>query len=198
MNKIDVLVTGVGGQGNILASDVIGEVAIDGGYDVKKTDTIGMAQRGGSVISNVRIAQHVYSPLIEEGEVDILLAFEKLEAARWGSYLRQGGIAIVNNQAIPPLSVSMGNEPYPSDERITDILKQRTDCIYFVEGTQRARELGNIRTLNMYMLGCVSIFLPFKISSWKNIISQHLPVNVHKLNFTAFDHGRKEMRNARI
>jgi indolepyruvate ferredoxin oxidoreductase beta subunit len=198
MNKMDLLITGVGGQGNILASDIIGEAAIDAGYDVKKTDTIGMAQRGGSVISNVRIAQHVYSPLIKEGEVDILLAFEKLEAARWGTYLRHDGIAIINNQAIPPLSVSMGNEQYPSDERITDILKQRTDSIYFVEGTQRARELGNIRTLNMFMLGYVSIFLPFRVSSWKGIISQHLPASVHKINLTAFDQGRKEMRNARI
>ncbi len=198
MNKIDLLITGVGGQGNILASDIIGEAAIGAGYDVKKTDTIGMAQRGGSVISNVRIAQHVYSPLIKEGEVDILLAFEKLEAARWGTYLRHDGIAIINNQAIPPLSVSMGNEQYPTDERITDILKQRTDCIYFFEGTRRARELGNIRTLNMFMLGYVSIFLPFRVSSWKAIISQHLPAGVQKINLTAFDQGRKEMRNARI
>jgi indolepyruvate ferredoxin oxidoreductase beta subunit len=198
MKKIDLLITGVGGQGNVLASDIISEVAIGAGYDVKKTDTLGMAQRGGSVISNVRIAQHVYSPLIREGEVDILLAFEKLEAARWGNYLREGGIAIINNQAVPPLAVSMGNEQYPSDTMVTDILKQRTDCIYFVEGSQRARELGNIRTLNIYMLGCVSLFLPFKVSGWKSSISQHLPASVQKINLTAFDQGRKEMRNARI
>jgi len=198
MKKIDLLITGVGGQGNVLASDIISEVAIGAGYDVKKTDTLGMAQRGGSVISNVRIAQHVYSPLIREGEVDILLAFEKLEAARWGNYLREGGIAIINNQAVPPLAVSMGNEQYPSDTMVTDILKQRTDCIYFVEGSQRARELGNIRTLNIYMLGCVSLFLPFKVSGWKSSISQHLPASVQKINLTAFDQGRKEMRNDRI
>ncbi len=198
MNKIDLLITGVGGQGNILASDIIGEVAIDAGYDVKKTDTLGMAQRGGSVISNVRIMQHVYSPLVRETEVDILLAFEKLEAARWGYYLREGGIAIINNLAMPPLSVSMGNEQYPSDKRITAILKQRTDCIYFVEGTRCAIELGNIRTLNMFMLGCVSLFLPFRVYSWKACISQHLPASIQKVNLTAFDQGRKEMRSVRI
>jgi indolepyruvate ferredoxin oxidoreductase beta subunit len=108
MEKLDLLVTGAGGQGIILASDIIGEVAIASGYDVKKTDTIGMAQRGGSVLSNVRIAPKVWSPLIKRGEGDLLLGLEKLEAARWAHYLRPGGIAIVNDHALPPLSVSLG------------------------------------------------------------------------------------------
>lgn len=198
MKKIDLLITGVGGQGNILASDIIAELAIDAGYDVKKTDSIGMAQRGGSVVSNLRIAQHVYSPLIKEGEADILLAFEKLEAARWGNYTREGGVAIINNQANPPLSVSMGYEQYPSNKRIVDILKQQTERIYFVEGIRCARELGNIKIINMYMLGCVSLFLPFKVGSWKASICRHLPAKVHKINLTAFDRGRKEIRIARI
>lgn len=198
MKKLDLLITGIGGQGNILASDIISEAAIDAGYDVKKTDTLGMAQRGGSVISNVRIAREVYSPLIREGEVDILLAFEKLEAARWGHYLRPGGIAIVNNQALPPLSVSIGSEQYPSDEKITDILKQRTDRIYFVAGTRRARELGNIRTLNIFMLGCVSLFLPFSVRVWKDSISQRVPAKSRQINITAFDQGRKEMRSVHL
>ena len=198
MKKLDLLITGVGGQGNILASDIISEVAIDAGYDVKKTDTLGMAQRGGSVISNVRIARQVYSPLVQEGEVDILLAFEKLEAARWGHYLRQGGIAILNNHALPPLSVTLGNEPYPSDDRITEILKQQTNRIYWVEGTRRTNDLGNIRTLNIFMLGCVSLFLPFRVHSWKSSISQHLPESVRQINLIAFDQGRKEIRNVHL
>ena len=198
MKKIDLLITGVGGQGNILAGDIIAELALDAGYDVKKTDTLGMAQRGGSVVSNVRIAQHVYSPLIKEGGVDILLAFEKLEAARWGNYLRERGIAIINNQAVPPLSISMGNDRYPSNRRITDILQQRTERIYFVEGIRCVQELGNIRVLNMFMLGCVSPFLPFRVRDWKAGICQHLPAMVQKVNLTAFDRGRKEMRIACI
>ncbi len=198
MKRIDVLITGVGGQGNILASDIIGEAAVDAGYDVKKTDTLGMAQRGGSVVSNIRIAQHVYSPLIKEGEVDILLAFEKLEAARWAHYLRQDGIAIVNNQTLPPLSVSLGNEQYPSDEAMIKRLRQRTDHIYIVEGTQMAQGMGNMEVLNIFMLGCVAVFLPFKVQSLKNRIAQHLPATVHEINLTAFDHGRKEIRNAHI
>ncbi len=198
MKKLDLLITGAGGQGIILASDIIGETAIAAGYDVKKTDTIGIAQRGGSVISNVRIARQVRSPLIKQGEVDLLLALEKLEAARWAYYLRPGGIAILNNHALPPLAVSLGNERYPGDEEIHDIIKQRTDRIYFIEGTRRARELGNIRTLNMFMLGCASLFMPFPVRVWQDSISQRLPPNIRQINITAFNQGRKEIRSVRL
>jgi len=198
VKKLDLLITGVGGQGNILASDIISQAAIYSGYDVKKTDTLGMAQRGGSVLSNVRIARQVYSPLIKAGEVDILLAFEKLEAARWSHYLRNGGIAIVNNQSLPPMAVSLGNEQYPGDDRVTSILKQQTDRIYFVEGIQRARETGNIRTLNIFMLGCVSPFLPFRVSTWKDSIAERLPPNLQKINITAFNRGRKEIQGVHL
>ncbi|MFH1169449.1 MAG: indolepyruvate oxidoreductase subunit beta [Chloroflexota bacterium] len=195
MKKLDMLITGVGGQGVILASDIISEAALAAGYDVKKTDTLGMAQRGGSVVSHVRIAPRVWSPLISEGEADILFAFEKLEAARWGYYLRPGGTAIINNQALPPLAVSLGQARYPSDEEITAILKRHTDRIYLIDGTQRARDLGNARTLNVFMLGCVSLFLPLKVSTWKDSISRHLPARLRPINLAAFDRGRKEMRD---
>ena len=198
VKKIDILVTGVGGQGIILASDVIGEAAMAAGYDVKKTDTLGMAQRGGSVISHVRISQHVWSPLIKEGEVDILLAFEQLEAARWVNYLRPGAIAIVNKHAQPPLSVNLGKEHYPSDTEINDILSQRAEHIYLVNGTNRAIELGNIRSLNTFMLGCTSLFLPLKIQTWKTSIGEHVPSSARELNITAFNQGRKEIQNVRF
>ena len=198
MKKFDLLITGVGGQGIILASDIIGEAALAAGYDVKKTDTLGMAQRGGSVVSHVRIGQRVWSPLIKEGEVDILVAFEKLEAARWVHYLRPGASAIINNHALPPPSVNLGNVPYPSNEEITHILRQRSDRIHFVNGTSRVRELGNVRTLNMFMLGCLSLVLPLKVNIWKDIISQHLPSGIRQINFSAFDLGREEGRNVHI
>ncbi len=198
MKKLDLLITGVGGQGVVLASDIIGEAALAAGYDVKKTDTLGMAQRGGSVVSHVRLGPKVWSPLAREGEVDIILAFEKLEAARWGYYLRPGGIVIINNQALPPLSVSLGNERYPSDEEIKDILKRRTEHVYFIDGTGRARELGNVRALNVFMLGCTSLFLPFRVHVWKDVISHHLPANILKLNLIAFARGRKEIRSVHI
>ena len=196
MKKFDLLITGVGGQGVILASNIISEVALAAGYDVKKTDTLGMAQRGGSVVSHVRLGHRVWSPLIKAGETDMLIAFEKLEAARWSHYLRPGAIAIVNNHALPPLPVNLGNERYPTDKEITDILKRRTDSIYLINGTSRARELGNIRTLNMFLLGCASLFLPLKVSIWKDSISQYLKPSIRQINITAFSQGRKEVRDA--
>jgi len=196
VTKFDLLVTGVGGQGVILASDIISEAALMAGYDVKKTDTLGMAQRGGSVISNVRIADVVRSPLINAGEVDILLSFEKLEAARWSQHLRPGGIAIINNHAMPPQSVSLGKERYPGDEEIANLLKQRTDRVYFIDGTRRAEELGNIRAVNTFMLGCVSAFLPLNEPVWKDCISRHLPEKIRQINLTIFDQGRKETESA--
>lgn len=196
--KIDLLLTGVGGQGNILASDIIGEVALAAGYDIKKTDTLGMAQRGGSVVSHVRIAEKVYAPLIKEGEVDFLLAFEKLESIRWASYLRPSGVAIINNYAVPPLSVNLGVEKYPTDAEVMQVLKQRSERIYMVSGTLRATELGNVKTLNIFMLGCVSVFLPFKIEAWQEAITKHLPEKLWKLNMTAFESGRKEIENVHV
>ncbi len=198
MKNSNLLITGVGGQGIILVSDVISEAVLAAGYDVKKTDTLGMAQRGGSVVSHVRIGSRVWSPLIKEGEVDILLAFEKLEAARWIQFLRPGAIAIINNHALPPLSVNLGNELYPSDKQITNILKQRTDSIYFVDGTSRVKDLGNTRMLNMFMLGCVSSFLPLRVNIWKESISRRLPPGIQQINITAFNQGRKEGKNVHI
>lgn len=190
--KLDILVTGVGGQGVVLASDIIGEAAISAGYDVKKTDTLGMAQRGGSVVSNVRLGPEVRSPMIQEGEVDILLAFEKLEAARWSHYLRPEGIAIVNDYEQPPLSVSLGQEKYPTDKKITAAVKRRTRRIYLIDGNREALALGNVRTLNILMLGCLSSFTPLAADIWRDCIARRLPERLREINLTAFDRGRKE------
>jgi indolepyruvate ferredoxin oxidoreductase beta subunit len=198
VKKMDLLVAGVGGQGVVLASDIIGETALAAGFDVKKTDTLGMAQRGGSVVSHVRLAAKVWSPLIIEGEVDLLLAFEKLEAARWSHYLCPGGIAIVNSYEQPPQSVSLGQEKYPTDDEIIATLKRSTGQVYFVDGTERARELGNIRTLNIYMLGCFSVFTPLDVDVWKESISRRMPENIREINLTAFEKGRKEIESVRI
>ncbi|HEX79281.1 MAG TPA: indolepyruvate oxidoreductase subunit beta [Dehalococcoidia bacterium] len=193
MNKLNLMITGIGGQGVIAASDIVSGAALAAGLDVKKTDSLGMAQRGGSVISHIRFAQKVWSPLVKAGEADILLSFEKLEAARWSHYLKAGGIAIVNNYTVPPPSVSLGKECYPDDTEITGILKQRTDRIYFISGTAFAKELGNVKTLNTLMLGCLSIFVPFEIDIWRDCIFGRLPPKVAKLNFSAFEWGKTEM-----
>jgi len=198
MKKLDILVAGVGGQGVILASDIIGETALSAQYDVKKADTLGMAQRGGSVISHVRIGRQVRSPLIKKGEANVLIAFEKLEAARWSYYLQPGGVVVANNHAVPPSSVNTGNEQYPNDQEITSILKQRTDRIYFIDGTRHARELGNVRTLNIFMLGSASVFIPIETQVWEDTISRHLSPNIRQINIVAFRKGREEMRNAHL
>jgi indolepyruvate ferredoxin oxidoreductase beta subunit len=198
MKKQDILMVGVGGQGTILASDILGEVAIAAGYDIKKTDTLGMAQRGGSVASHIRIANRVSSPLIKEGEVDILVAFEKLEAARWAYYLKTGGLAMVNNHTIPPLSVSLGTSQYPSDKEIENILKQQASKVYFIDGTQKAKELGDIRTLNILMLGYLSSFLPIKIQIWHDCINRSLPSKILEINIRAFEQGRKDASNVNL
>ncbi|MCX7912868.1 MAG: indolepyruvate oxidoreductase subunit beta [Dehalococcoidales bacterium] len=193
MKKMDILVTGVGGQGVVLASDVIAETALACGLDVKKTDTMGMAQRGGSVISHVRLGREVFSPLIREGEVDLLLAFEKLEAMRFSHYLNTNAVAIVNDYVQPPLSVGLGKERYPSHDEIVVSLKRRTERIFFVPGHATARELGNIRTLNFFMLGCFSVFSPFDESAWQESIIRRLPEKIREINLKAFELGRKEM-----
>jgi len=195
MKKYNIIIAGVGGQGVIMAGNIIGEVALVSGYDVKKTDTLGMAQRGGSVISHLRIAGKVFSPLIKQGEADILLAFEKLEAARWSHYLKPGGIAIINNQALPPLSVSLGNERYPDDEEIIGTIRQQTENLYIVSGTSKAGELGNIKTLNIFMLGCLSHFIPFSKDVWRDCITQNLPSKVVDLNLSAFKAGIIEIED---
>jgi len=195
---MDILITGVGGQGVVLASDIIGEAALAAGFDVKKTDTLGMAQRGGSVVSHVRLAERVWSPLIKEGEVDLLLAFEKLEAARWSHYLKKNAVAIINSYEQPPLSVSLGQEKYLTDDEIVAALKRRTDKIYLIDGNKKAQELGNVRTVNIFMLGCFAAFAPLEIDVWKNTISARLPERLREINLKAFEMGRKEIEGVRI
>jgi indolepyruvate ferredoxin oxidoreductase, beta subunit len=198
LKKMDLLVTGVGGQGVVLASDIIGETAIAAGYDVKKTDTLGMAQRGGSVISHLRLAEKVWSPLIKEGEADLLLSFEKLESARWSHYLRKDAIVIVNTYEQPPLSVSLGQIKYPTDDEIRESFKRRTDKIYFIDANKRAMELGNVRTLNIFMLGCFSVFAPLDEQVWKDSIKRRMPEKLIDINLEAFELGRKEIEGVRI
>ena len=190
---------GVGGQGVVLASDIIGETAVLAGYDVKKTDTLGMAQRGGAVVSHVRIAEKVWSPIIRDGSVDLILAFEKLEAARWAHYLKPGGIVIVNDYIQPPLSVGLGAEAYPTQEEIEAILKARTSHVYFIDANALATEkTGNVRTANILMLGCMSVFAPLDRETWERSIRERMPARLVDINLAAFEAGRKELEGVRI
>ena len=191
----DIVICGVGGQGIILASNVLCHTAFLEGYDVKKSEVHGMAQRGGSVITHVRIGDKVYSPLIEQENSDILLAFEKLEAMRYIHYLKKNGTAIVNDRKIPPMSVLTGAASYP--ENIETKLK-RHGKIYYVDAEKAALKLGNIRTVNIILLGVLSHLLWFKNKSWKVAITKNVKKKFVDLNIAAFHRGASFSKEATI
>jgi indolepyruvate ferredoxin oxidoreductase, beta subunit len=192
MIKADILMTGVGGQGVILASDALAEIAMKAGYDVKKSDSLGMSQRGGSVVSHLRIGGQIFSPMIKKGDADFILGFERLEGARWVDYLRKDGIAIINNLAIPPLSVVGGASKYPSVSEVEDAVRQRTDQIHFIPGTEIAAELGNPQILNVLLVGFLSFFLGIDEKAYVEDLSQRVPSKFLEINLKAFARGREE------
>ena len=183
----NIVICGVGGQGIILASNVLCRTAFLEGHDVKKSEVHGMAQRGGTVITHVKYGDKVYSPLIPEGTADFLLAFEKLEAARYCHYLNERGIAIINDREIHPMSVLVGTAAYPKniEEQVG-----KHNRAYFVEAEKIAREMGNIRVVNIVLLGVLAHSLQFKIKSWERAIQHHVKEKYVALNITAFHRGR--------
>jgi len=187
---MNILLAGVGGQGIILASNILSELAMNAGYDVKKSEVHGMSQRGGSVSSHVRFGEKVYSPLIEAGTADFILAFEKLEALRQISYLRQGGRVVVNDQQIEPLPVSAGLDEYP--QNIIEMLKIYTDKIDLVDALGIARRLKNIRVVNIVMLGALSRHIDIDRLIWEKTIKQRVPKGTEEVNLKAFYLGREE------
>jgi indolepyruvate ferredoxin oxidoreductase, beta subunit len=186
----NILIVGVGGQGVVLASNLLAEAALAAGYDVKKTDTLGMAQRGGSVVSHLRFGEQVASPLIAAGEADILIAFEKLEAIRWGHFLKTDGAAVVNDLAMPPLSVTLGSDVYPWDAEIVAALKRFTSEVHLVPGTAAASRLGNAKMVNTVLLGYASNFLPIGAERLASTIEAGLPPKLRQPNLVAFETGR--------
>lgn len=186
------LLAGVGGQGTILASDVLAEVALASGLDVKKSEVHGMAQRGGSVNTHVRWnAGQVHSPLIGEGEADVLLAFEEAEALRYARYLRQGGVAVVNRQAIKPITVTSGGAHYPSEEELRAVYARLTERFYLVPGAELAEKLGNARAANVVLLGALSSLLDVPAETWLAVIEKRVPPRYVELNRQAFFAGRE-------
>ncbi len=184
----NIVICGVGGQGIILASNVLCSSALAAGYDVKKSEVHGMAQRGGSVITHVRFGKKVYSPLIEESTCDFMLAFEKLEALRYVGYLKKQGVMIVDDREIPPMSVLTGAARYPGD--ITAQLSGR-GSVHVIDATRVATELGNQRVVNTVLLGVLSRFLDLGDKHWHEAIRQYVKEQYAGLNIKAFDRGRK-------
>ena len=189
----NIFLSGVGGQGTILASNILGEVFLKAGYDVKKSEVHGMAQRGGDVTTHFRFGKKVYSPLIKYGDVDFLISFELLEAARYINWVRPEGKIIINKQEILPPAVSLGQMTYPKDIEKT-FKKYFKGNVWIVNGQEIARKLGNIQAANVVLVGAFSNFFPeFKEEQWTNAIKELLAAKLHELNIRAFHEGRKAL-----
>jgi len=188
MQVKSIVICGVGGQGILLASDILADVCLESGYDVKKSEVHGMSQRGGDVISTVRYGEKVYSPIIGENSADIILALEKLEALRNIPYLKSDGKLIVNDYRWDPLPVASGLDSYP--EEVLEVLKSNVRNIYIVDGAKIAKEAGNLRTMNVVLLGVLSLFLDFPKEIWIKVMEKRIPSKYLEMNLIAFEKGR--------
>jgi len=191
MRDINFLLTGVGGQGTLLASNVLARTGVQAGFDVKKAEVHGMAQRGGSVSSEIRWGDRIYSPLIAQGEVDYLVARETLETLRYVGMLRPGGTVVIGDMRIPPLSVSSGSDVYPDDERIRATVDQVAAKVCLVPSSRLAKEAGTVRAHNIVVLGALSTYLPDVAPTvWEEVIAASVPQRYIEVNLQAFRLGR--------
>ncbi|HEX6303108.1 MAG TPA: indolepyruvate oxidoreductase subunit beta [Anaerolineales bacterium] len=188
---INFLLAGVGGQGTLLASDIVAEVGLRAGLDVKKSEVHGMAQRGGAVVSHVRWGEKVASPLIEIGKVDIFIAQETLESLRWLEYLRPGGTVILSKEQLPPTSTVYGNDVYPDEEKTLKRIAEFAGKILFLDAVSVAEELGNRRTANSVLLGALAAELQLDSEDWLAVIEEKVPQKHKEVNRRAFLAGRQ-------
>ena len=184
----NILFSGVGGQGILLASELTAAALLQSGYDVKKSEVHGMAQRGGSVTAQLRYGERVYSPLIDPGAADIQMAFEMMEAVRYLPYLNQDSTVIVNTQKILPPSVATGQAVYPKD--VLDELEKRDIRVIGVDAFSIAKEAGEVRTANVALVGALSVHLDVEAKVFESIIEQRVPQRFLKENMKAFADGR--------
>ncbi len=193
-NKIyNVLIVGVGGQGIILVSDILAKVAANNGFDVKKNEIHGMAQRGGSVSSHVRFGPKVNSPIIKLGEADILISFEEMETVRYFPLLSKDGKVIINDLRILPPAVFTGQQEYPSG--IIDAVKKTIPSTVVIKGSEKAEEIGNPRVLNILFLGALSNYLDMPESVYLDTLKSSLKPKLVDINLKAFEEGRKLTAN---
>lgn len=185
------VLVGVGGQGTLLASNILADLGLAAGMDVKKSELHGMAQRGGSVVSHVRWhPERVYSPIVGVGEADILLAFESLEAIRFAELLKPSGTAVVNAMEIVPITVSAGSATYPGPEHLENVFSALGAHVVIVPGERLATEAGNVKAANVVLLGAVSRLLPLSEELWWSCLEQRIPKRFIDLNHVAFASGR--------
>ena len=183
---MNTMVVGVGGQGTLLTSRIIGKTALNAGYDVKLSEVHGMAQRGGSVVTFVRFGKKVYEPVCEEGTVDVLISFERLEALRYAHFLKPDGTMIVNNTIIDPMTVVIGAKEYPN-EIIENLSKSHK--LYTVDAGAVAKELGNSKVLNTVVLGVASKHIGFTKEQWLETLKATVPPKTIEINEKAFKAG---------
>lgn len=187
MNTKSIMIVGVGGQGTLLASRLLGSVLVDQGYDVKVSEVHGMSQRGGSVVTYVKYGDEVYSPLVEKGEADIILAFEQLEAARWLPYLKEGGAMVTNTQKMDPMPVVIGTAAYP--EGILETIEEAGVRLHAVDALSLAVEAGSAKAVNVVLMGVVASHMDFAEEVWKKAIRETVPAKFVEMNLKAFDLG---------
>ena len=190
IKTLNMLFVGVGGQGILTASDIAAQVGLDLGLDAKKSEVHGFAQRGGVVESHIRWAPSVGSPTSEKGTVDLLMAFELLEALRWIDWLRPGGTVVVNRQRIMPMSISVGNAVYPDEDVILAALRKRAAEVVVVDALPLAEEAGNTRTVNTIMLAALSSHLETDPQVWEAAILRRVPQKYADVNKVAFRLGQ--------
>ena len=186
MDKLNVMVVGVGGQGTLLTSRIIGKTALNAGFDVKLSEVHGMAQRGGSVVTFVRFGENVCEPVVEEGDVDVLISFECLEAQRYAHFLKKDGIIVVNDCRIDPMTVVIGVSQYP-ENIIENLSKEHS--VYTIDAGAIAKELGNSKILNTVVLGFAAKYIGFSKEEWLSVIEKTVPPKTIELNEVAFMKG---------
>ena len=189
METKNIMIVGVGGQGTLLASKLLGRILLTKGYDIKVSEVHGMTQRGGSVVTYVRYGDKVYSPVVDKGEADVILSFELLEAARWAEYLRPDGVIITNTQQIDPMQVITGKAEYPAE--IPEKLRSLGLRVDAFDALSLAEAAGTSKAVNIVLLGRVSRSFDFTEEEWMQAIEQSVPAKFLEVNKKAFLLGRE-------
>ena len=182
-NTKNIMIVGVGGQGTLLTSRILGGITVDAGYDVKLSEVHGMAQRGGSVVTFVRYGEKVAEPIVEEGQADLLIAFEKLEAKRYAHFLKKDGVLVVNEQRIDPITVVTGVAAYP-EGIVEELEKEYT--VYKINAMEEALKLGNSKVFNIIVLGMAAKHMDFSKEDWLKVIEKTVPPKTVEINKKAF------------
>ncbi len=186
-NTKNIMIVGVGGQGSLLASKLLGRLILTKGYDVKVSEVHGMSQRGGSVVTYVRFGEKVYSPVIDEGEADFIVSFELLEAARWSKYLKKGGKIITNTQQINPMPVVTGAADYP--EELIAKMEEKGFSVDAVDALTLAENAGSSKAVNLVLMGRLSKYFDFTREEWEKAIELSVPPKFFEMNKKAFELG---------